>query len=169
MRNLRNIIILMLFATLGLAANRSWYTFNEGIQKAKKEQKPIVIDFYTDWCSWCKVMDKNTFSAPEVEQYLFTHFIPIRLNAENQTENIKFQNKVFTPRQLTSAFQITGFPSVAFVTSTEEIITVVPGYIEKAKFLKILEYVQQECYRTNVSFDEFLKSGCKSSTKTNPK
>lgn len=159
------VISLLLLATLGFAESRAWYTFNEGIQKAKTEKKPIVIDFYTDWCSWCKVMDKNTFSAPEVEQYLFANFVPIRLNAENQTEKIKFQNKVFTPQQLTSAFQISGFPSVAFVTSTEEIITIVPGYIEKAKFLKILEYVHQECYKTNVSFDEFLKSGCKPSAK----
>lgn len=156
-----SLIVLLLTTTLSFAEGRSWYSFNEGIAKARQENKPIVIDFYTDWCGWCKVMDQKTFSVPEVEAYLFANFIPIRINAENQTEKVKFQNKTFTPRQLTSAFQITGFPSVAFVTAKEEVITVVPGYIEKAQFLKMLEYIHQECYKSGVSFDEFLKTGCK--------
>lgn len=160
MKRIFNLWLLLALTTLSYAAGRVWYSFNEGMAKARQENKPVVIDFYTDWCSWCKVMDQKTFSVPEVEEYLFTNFIPIRINAENQTEKVKFQNQTFTPRQLTSAFQITGFPSVAFVTAKEEVITVVPGYIEKKQFLKMLEYIHQECYKSDVSFDEFLKSGC---------
>ena len=39
----------------------TWIGFNEGLEKAAKEKKNILVDFYTDWCHWCKVMDEKTF------------------------------------------------------------------------------------------------------------
>jgi len=35
-----------------------WMTFEEAIEKSKTEKRKIFIDVYTDWCGWCKVMDK---------------------------------------------------------------------------------------------------------------
>ena len=39
-----------------------WYTLEEAVSQNKIKKKKILIDLYTDWCGWCKVMDKNTFS-----------------------------------------------------------------------------------------------------------
>lgn len=36
--------------------NRSW---QEIMEKARAEHKYILVDCYTDWCGWCKVMDKR--------------------------------------------------------------------------------------------------------------
>lgn len=151
------IIGLLIIATMLFAESRTWYTFNEGIAKAEKENKHIIIDFYTDWCGWCKQMDKKTFSDPEVSKFLFDNFIPIRINAENMTEKLKFQNRTLTPREIASAFRISGFPSVAFLTSKSEIIVVIPGFIEKEMFMNLLKYMNSECYRSKMSMEEFLK------------
>ena len=105
-------------------------------------------------------MDAKTFSDPEVEEYLFDNFIPIKLDAENTTKTVNFLGRTVTPRELTSAFQVTGFPSLAFLTPELEVITVIPGYIEKDKFIKILEYMDRECYKSQVSFEDFLKNDC---------
>src|SRR5690606_1955296 len=43
-----------------------WLTFEEAVEKSKTEKRKIFIDVYTDWCGWCKVMDKKTFSEPAV-------------------------------------------------------------------------------------------------------
>ncbi|MGC6414302.1 MAG: DUF255 domain-containing protein, partial [Bacteroidia bacterium] len=40
----------------------TWYNFTDGYNKAVKEGKIILIDAYTDWCGWCKVMDKKTYT-----------------------------------------------------------------------------------------------------------
>lgn len=151
-------LALMLMVTTGLQAEgRAWFSFNEGILKAKKENKHIVIDFYTDWCGWCKKMDKDTFSAPTVEKYLFDNFVPIRINAENATEKLQFKGKTYTPVQLTRAFQVTGYPSIAFLTPGLEVVAVIPGYIEKDMFMNLLRYMISESYKSKMTLEEFLK------------
>jgi len=142
------------------AADKAWYSYNEGMKLAEKGEKHIIIDFYADWCTWCKVMDKETFSDPQVQKYLFENFIPIKLNAENSTETVEFQGQKLTPRELTAAFRITGFPSVAFLTPKAEVITVVPGYIKKDMFMNLLQYMQKECYKSQTLFEEFLEKDC---------
>jgi len=151
---------LILIFQITAESGQSWHTFQDGMKLADGGNKQLVIDFYADWCHWCKVMDKETFSDPDVQKYLFQNFIPIRLNAENNTEIITFKEQQLTPRQLTSAFQVTGFPSLAFLTPDLEVITVIPGYIKKDMFLNILEYIEHECYKSQTSFDEFLEKGC---------
>ncbi|MDO9548823.1 MAG: DUF255 domain-containing protein [Candidatus Marinimicrobia bacterium] len=141
-------------------AGQSWYAFQDGMKLADGGEKHLIIDFYADWCHWCKVMDKETFSDPEVEKQLFKNFIPIKLNAESSSETITFKGQQLTPRQLTSVFQVTGFPSLAFLTPDMEVITVIPGYIKKDMFMNILEYMERECYKSQTSFDEFLEKGC---------
>ncbi len=152
-----SMVLLFQVATL---AGQPWYAFQDGMKLADSAEKHLVIDFYADWCHWCKVMDKETFSDPNVEKYLFENFIPIKLNAESTSETITFRGQQLTPRELTSAFQVTGFPSIAFLTPDMEVITIIPGYIKKDMFMNILQYVEQECYKSQISFDEFLEKGC---------
>jgi uncharacterized protein YyaL (SSP411 family) len=44
----------------------NWVTFEQAVELSKKDKRKVFIDVYTDWCGWCKVMDKNTFSDPKV-------------------------------------------------------------------------------------------------------
>ncbi|HDR04482.1 MAG TPA: DUF255 domain-containing protein [Candidatus Marinimicrobia bacterium] len=141
-----------------LFAGGNWHSFEEGMALAEKSDKHIIIDFYTDWCKWCKVMDQKTFSQPEVDSLLFEKFIPIRLNAESN-ETVTFQGQTLTYRQLTQAFGVRSFPSLAYLTPNQELITIIPGFIEKGPFLNILKYMHLKCYAANISFEDFLKKG----------
>ena len=40
------------------------------IEKSKIEPRPIFVDVYTDWCGWCKKMDRDTFQNPKVVAYM---------------------------------------------------------------------------------------------------
>ncbi|MEA1986531.1 MAG: DUF255 domain-containing protein [Candidatus Marinimicrobia bacterium] len=131
-----------------------WYGFQEGLKIAEQEQKHIIIDFYADWCKWCKVMDEKTFSLPFVEKYLFAHFVPIRVNTESK-ETVTFKGQTFSLGQLSGAFGVTGLPSLAFLTPEQEMVTLIPGYIEKDKFMIILEFISKECYKKQIPFDTF--------------
>jgi len=134
-----------------------WVSFGAGMALAEKENKPVIIDFYTSWCRWCKVMDEKTFSDPEIEAYLAEHFVTIRLNAESRNERYSFNGKQYSPVELTRSFGVRGFPSLAYLDKEGELITVVPGFVPKETFLPFLHYIQKECYKQQMSFKDFLK------------
>ncbi|UCF04477.1 MAG: thioredoxin fold domain-containing protein [bacterium] len=134
-----------------------WLPFDTGIARSSREKKPVVIDFYTSWCRWCKVMDEKTFSRPEIQRYLADNFVSIRINAESKTDRFSYNGKTFTPVQLTRHFGVRGFPSLAYLDKEGKLITVVPGFVPPETFLPFLHYIKKECYGQQISFEEFLK------------
>ena len=132
-------------------------SFNEGLEKAATEKKNMIVDFYTDWCHWCKVMDEKTFSNDSVANKLSDRFVTVRLNAESPNESATFKGRTMNNIELTRAFGVTGFPSLAFISPEHEVITVMPGYIPAEQFGYILEYVDQKCWEKKMSLDEFIK------------
>jgi len=134
-----------------------WVSFNDGMARAEKEHKQVVIDFYTSWCRWCKVMDAETFQNPEVRKYLAENFVTIRVDAENRTERLRFEGKEYTPVALTRRFGVRGYPSLAYLSTEGKLITVMPGFVPAATYLRLLEYMHKECYQ-QLTFDEYMKS-----------
>jgi thioredoxin-related protein len=69
---------------MGLNEKIPWLSLQESEVAYKKEKKPILIDLYTNWCGWCKVMDKKTYANKNVIGYLNEKFYTVKLNAENK-------------------------------------------------------------------------------------
>ncbi len=164
------ILVLAVFVAIWIACGNSelekgktdgWTTFNEGIELAAKTGKPAIIDFYTSWCKWCKVMEKETFSNTEVKGILEKEFITIRIDAENRTDKLEYNGKVYTPAQLTRHFAVRGFPSLAYLESDGDKIMVIPGFKKPKEFLMTLSYITEGCYRKNVTLNSYLQKGGK--------
>lgn len=49
-----------------------------------KAPRPIIVDVYTSWCGWCKVMDKETYRNAKVSDYINEHFYAVKLDAETK-------------------------------------------------------------------------------------
>lgn len=159
MRNrLMNLLSVLLFGAVSLqAADSSWIGFDEGLAKGKKEDKNIIVDFYTDWCHWCKVMDEKTFNEKNVAEKLKSRFITVRINAEDEKQSAIYNGQTFSNVQLTQAFGVTGYPSLAFLEPDGDIITIIPGYVPAETFVHILDYIDQKLYEKKMPFEEFLK------------
>ncbi len=69
-----------------------WLKLEDVTVKLKEQNKPVIIDLYTDWCHWCKVMDDKTYSNKKVIEYISEHFYASRINAETR-ETIKWREK----------------------------------------------------------------------------
>lgn len=150
--------VLISAAAISVAAETSsWIGFDEGLALAKKENKSIVVDFYTDWCHWCKVMDEKTFHESKVKNKLQQRFVTVRLDAEDEKAVANYRGNAYTNVQLTQAFGVTGFPTLAFLEPDGNIITTVPGYVPAETFIHILEFIDQKVYKTDVSFEDFVK------------
>lgn len=133
-----------------------WYSLEEANELNKVNKRKILVDLYTDWCGWCKVMDKNTFNNQKVIQYINKKFYPVKLNAEIR-ESIIFKNKTYKYVATGNrgyneiAMELTGgrlsYPCVIFIDEEQNIIQAIPGYLEPDKFSIILSYFGEEHYK----------------------
>ncbi len=72
----------------------NWLTIEQLSEAYAKEPKPIIIDLYTDWCGWCKVMENNTYGNAKVAAYINKNYYAVKYNAES-TDSLKFNDKIF--------------------------------------------------------------------------
>jgi thioredoxin-related protein len=149
--------VMLLFSFASSAAEGEWLKFNQGLVQAEQQNKVVLIDFYTNWCHWCKVMDEKTFHNGEIAALLQKRFVTVRVNAEDANEKVTYKGQGFSNVELTRAFNVTGFPSLAFLDSKGEPITVIPGYVPPEEFIHILNYIDKGCYKQQMPFDEFKK------------
>ncbi|WP_338767248.1 thioredoxin family protein [Bernardetia sp. ABR2-2B] len=120
-----------------------WLTFEEAMKKSAEDKKPVFIDVYTDWCGWCKKMDKNTFQTQEVVEYVAQNYHAVKLDAESE-DATSFDGQKLTYRQLSGGvFKITGYPSIVLINSKKE-VAVAPGYREKDDFIDMLKKFKED-------------------------
>ena len=136
-----------------------WLDFNDGLDKARTENKPIFVEFYTDWCVYCKMFQRETIQDSSVARVLSENFVYVRLNAEDTQERVKFNGKYLSNTELTQSFGISAFPSLVFLDSAGQIITTFSGFMPARQFAGILGYIDQKCYQTQTSLHEFAKRG----------
>jgi thioredoxin-related protein len=142
-----------------------WYTVEEAEKLAKESPRPLFIDTYTDWCSWCKKLDKETFAHPVIVNILNTKFYAIKFDAEGKDE-VTFKGTTFKndgkngkTHQLAVALLQgkMGYPSVVFLNEKIELLTVVPGFMPAKDMEPILLYFADKIYTTK-TFDDFSAS-----------
>jgi thioredoxin-related protein len=135
----------------------NWMTFEEAVEKSKSEKRKIFIDVYTDWCGWCKVMDKKTFSDPNVAKLLNEKFYPVKFNAE-QTGDVKFNGTTFKyvgeggrgVHQLAAALLSNklSYPTVVFLDENFKIVHPLAGFHDAPQFHKIAQFIGEDHYKT---------------------
>jgi thioredoxin-related protein len=163
---MKKLIAVWLATVCGLApaggGELTWHTFNDALELAMDQGKPFMVDFYTDWCHWCKVMDEKTFRDQTVAGILEEDFVLSRIHADNGKESVEYRGTTYTNMDFTRAMRVSGFPSLAFFDSEGEPITVIPGFIEADIFQYILAYIRDGCYKQKMSFQEFMdrKGNC---------
>lgn len=76
------LLVLLSVVSYGQKKAIKWYTFEEAEALMKTHPKLILVDIYTNWCTWCKKMDRDIYSHPEVIDYINEHYYPVKFNAE---------------------------------------------------------------------------------------
>ena len=138
------------------AAGPAWKDWNSGLRDAASSGKPVIVDVYTDWCTWCKRMDQDVYSRPDVKQYLAEHFVSVKLNAEYTTA-ARYEGKAHTSRSLAQRFRVNGFPTTIFLRSDGSHMANVPGYVPAERFILLLHYIGDGAMDRGVSYDDFVK------------
>ena len=64
----------------------NWLTFEQLEDSLAIRPKKVVIDFYTDWCTYCRKMDKVVFTKPEVIDLINEEYYAVRFDAETDAQ-----------------------------------------------------------------------------------
>lgn len=135
------------------APQLEWLTWTEAIKRMESDKKPkkLLVDLYTDWCGYCKKMDRETFSDPWVVRYIDEHFYPVKFNAEKPGDLV-YKKHTFTYDKTrgrngvhTLAFALLdgnlSYPSLVYLDEKQTRIAISPGFKPANSFLTELKFI----------------------------
>ena len=63
-----------------------WPWCDEAFEKAKKEEKPVLVDIGASWCHWCHVMEETTYRDPDVVSVINENFVAIKVDRDERPD-----------------------------------------------------------------------------------
>ncbi len=124
-----------------------WMKFEDAIAANAQNPKMLIIDVYTDWCGWCKKMDKETFTDPTVIAHINENFYAVKLNAENTKRSFDFMGKTYNEAQMAAAMQVRSYPNFVVIEPKLQNIAQLPGYRQPEAFLTGLNELIEKAFK----------------------
>lgn len=127
------VLAITVLAVLVIPATSSGITwerdYEKAVQRAAAENKPIIADMFTDWCTLCKKMDAETFAEPELVKEMAGKYVWLKLNTETEEDGIRLQKD----------FAILTYPTILVLDSEGEEIDRVGNFLAAKPFREAVE------------------------------
>ncbi len=120
------------------------HRFEDAVKRARAAKKPIMIDFWADWCSWCHRLDQTTYVDPVVVK-MSEEFIALKLDTEGAKKN----------QEIALRYNVATLPTITFVTPGGRQILTLKGFQGPGQFPRTMETAREVGGRV-MAFEEAL-------------
>ena len=160
------VLVIVFFMTVSFIPKKEtvqWLSVAAMQEAYSKDPKPVLLDVYTGWCGWCKVMDKETYSNEKVAAYINEHYYAVKLDAERK-DSVEWNGKKFGYSKRNKVNELAvyllsgqmSFPTTVFLTDLKGQPTQLSGYLKPKEIEAPLRFFGEGAYKTQ-SFPEFYK------------
>jgi thioredoxin-related protein len=140
----------------------NWLDFEKAEDLSRAQPRKIFVDVYTTWCSWCKVMDKKTFTDPLIIDYVNKKYYAVKFDGEEK-ESITFRGKVYESKggfHALAALLLQEkmiYPTYVILDEDFNILEPIRGFKKAAELDVILKYYAENHY-TKTDYEAFAKT-----------
>ena len=144
----------------------NWYSWEQATEAHAKQQKKLMLNVYTEWCTWCKRMDETTLQQPEIAKYLNQYFYAVKFDAEQKgTLEYKDQSYKYVKNGNKGYHELAAellkgrlsFPSIVFLDEDLNVIQAISGFKTPEEFEQIVTYFAKDYYKS-MPWSSFIKS-----------
>jgi thioredoxin-like negative regulator of GroEL len=124
-------VVLTCFSGASLAG--TWVTdFNKALAEAKQYSRPIFVDVYAEWCTWCHKLDKEVYSDPKFTEYM-KNFVLAKIDSEDGGQGSNIAEK----------YNIDSLPTMIILSSDGKLLNRISGFMTTSKLIEEMEYVRK--------------------------
>ncbi len=125
---LSGLLLACVFGSAASAAEVRWASaFPTAMEQARAEQKYVMVDFFTSWCTWCKVLDQKTYQDGRVTA-LTDRMVSVKVNAE-------------IDKDVAAKYAVRAYPTIVFLNPDGSLRRRITGFQPPEAFSPILEDV----------------------------
>ncbi len=99
--------------------------FDAALARAQAEKRLLLVDVYTDWCGWCKKLDREVFADGRVGAAA-KDLVAVKVNAEKGGEEIARR------------YRVRGYPTILFLDGAGSVVERIDGYVDADEMVKIV-------------------------------
>jgi len=133
------VLTLLLVGPTPAAKGIQWEkSFDEAMKKAEEHDKPVLVDFWAEWCGFCHRLNRTTYVDPVVGK-MAQDFVAVKVNTEGSRHELEIAKR----------YRIHSLPTILFLSPRGRQVWRVNSFIGPGRFPYVMDKALQAARRVS--------------------